>query len=294
MGRTNPLLRRSRRCSACSLAGAVRRRRRRRPGVGRRPGSRRPPGRGSIPTIRCGSTTTAPSTRPARCRPRPATSTTSSSTRSCRRSSAVDGPALNVNTLDEVPDSSWFTNRIGRGAPVARGAGARAGSPDAARHRGLADRRRQGRGQAAGLPRPGSRQAPLADRVRSAGPSRRWRRPPRSSARRSTTRSATTSSRSTSPTSIRRRSQIAPNARMRSPTRAGGRAAVRRAPISTRCWRARRAARTAASACSPAASPTDRRSAASATTASGPTIPTTSSRTSTGASCAATACSRPG
>src|SRR5262245_3358514 len=23
-------------------------------------------------------------------------------------------PALNVNTLDEVPDSSWFTNRIGR------------------------------------------------------------------------------------------------------------------------------------------------------------------------------------
>lgn len=25
-----------------------------------------------------------------------------------------DGPALNVNTLGEVPDSSWFTNRIGR------------------------------------------------------------------------------------------------------------------------------------------------------------------------------------
>ncbi|NJR31215.1 hypothetical protein HC762_00195 [bacterium] len=25
-----------------------------------------------------------------------------------------DGPAVNVNTLDEVPDSSWFTNRIGR------------------------------------------------------------------------------------------------------------------------------------------------------------------------------------
>jgi hypothetical protein len=25
-----------------------------------------------------------------------------------------DRPALNVNTLDEVPDSSWFTNRIGR------------------------------------------------------------------------------------------------------------------------------------------------------------------------------------
>lgn len=26
-----------------------------------------------------------------------------------------DGPAVNVNTLDEVPDSSWFTNRLGRG-----------------------------------------------------------------------------------------------------------------------------------------------------------------------------------
>ena len=27
----------------------------------------------------------------------------------------VDTPAVNVNTLDEVPDSSWFTNRIGKG-----------------------------------------------------------------------------------------------------------------------------------------------------------------------------------
>jgi hypothetical protein len=25
-----------------------------------------------------------------------------------------DSPAANVNTIDEVPDSSWFTNRIGR------------------------------------------------------------------------------------------------------------------------------------------------------------------------------------
>jgi len=30
----------------------------------------------------------------------------------------VDRPALNVNTLDEVPDSSWFTNRIGRERPT--------------------------------------------------------------------------------------------------------------------------------------------------------------------------------
>ena len=27
-----------------------------------------------------------------------------------------DGPALNINTLGEVPDSSWFTNRLGRQA----------------------------------------------------------------------------------------------------------------------------------------------------------------------------------
>ena len=65
----------------------------------------------STPTIRCAATTT------------PATS---------RRSPMFDlsksyefvhetfgesvkswGPALNVNTLGEVPDSSWFTNRIG-------------------------------------------------------------------------------------------------------------------------------------------------------------------------------------
>ena len=37
-----------------------------------------------------------------------------------------DVRALNVNTVDEVPDSSWFTNRIGRKASSAqksRGAG---------------------------------------------------------------------------------------------------------------------------------------------------------------------------
>jgi hypothetical protein len=36
----------------------------------------------------------------------------------------VDRPAMNVNTLDEVPDSSWFTNRIGR-KPMTREAIAR-------------------------------------------------------------------------------------------------------------------------------------------------------------------------
>jgi hypothetical protein len=31
-----------------------------------------------------------------------------------RRGQREDVPAVNVNTMDEVPDSSWFTNRIGR------------------------------------------------------------------------------------------------------------------------------------------------------------------------------------
>ena len=43
-----------------------------------------------------------------------ASSTTSSRTRSSAPASALDRRAANVNTLDEVPDSSWFTNRIGR------------------------------------------------------------------------------------------------------------------------------------------------------------------------------------
>ena len=38
---------------------------------------------------------------------------------------------MNVNTLDEVPDSSWFTNRIGRREIPIAGARARAGSRDA-------------------------------------------------------------------------------------------------------------------------------------------------------------------
>ena len=36
----------------------------------------------------------------------------------------VDKPAVNINTIDEVPDSSWFTNRVGleaaRGRPERR------------------------------------------------------------------------------------------------------------------------------------------------------------------------------
>ncbi len=43
--------------------------------------------------------------------------------------------AVNINTLDEVPDSSWFTNRIGRRTDVCRGHRARSGPCGTARHR---------------------------------------------------------------------------------------------------------------------------------------------------------------
>ena len=73
------------------------------------------PGRSSIATIRCGGT------RRRRTRPSPSRSTSASSTTSSRTRSSMPGTktrrrAVNVNTVDEVPDSSWFTNRIGRDA----------------------------------------------------------------------------------------------------------------------------------------------------------------------------------
>ncbi len=42
------------------------------------------------------------------------TATTSSSNTFVQPGEQRDVRALNVNTVDEVPDSSWFTNRIGR------------------------------------------------------------------------------------------------------------------------------------------------------------------------------------
>ncbi len=93
----------------------------------RRP-TRRPAA--SIPTIRSGPTPTAPST-PAICPPsKTGTSTISSGIRSSRAApaSVADTPARNVNTLDEVPDSSWFTNRIGRRDLTVDGDRPRAGS----------------------------------------------------------------------------------------------------------------------------------------------------------------------
>ena len=117
-----------------------------------------------------------------------------------------DVRALNVNTVDEVPDSSWFTNRIGRkemsAADIARGPD-RLGARD---HRGLEGLRRQERRRAARLPhdRPAR-----ARSIRSKSTRRRirsWRAESRSSAPPSTTRSATTWWTSISPRSIASRS----------------------------------------------------------------------------------------
>ena len=48
------------------------------------------------------------------CPSKAATATTSPSTRSSSRATGATSAAMNINTIDEVPDSSWFTNRIGR------------------------------------------------------------------------------------------------------------------------------------------------------------------------------------
>ena len=205
----------------------------------------------------------------------------------------VDRPALNVNTLDEVPDSSWFTNRIGRRRlsrdELVRGPG----SPGPAGHPGLADRVRQGRGRSARLSRPGSGEAPLADRVRSAVEPRDGlggrgdRHGVLSRARLQRRRGLHHRRRSgEDPDRAQRADARRDGAQGRPLVRAGGPqrgAGAGRAPARRPRPRPRQPLRRR-----------DRRSAASATTASAPTIPTTSSRTSTAASCAPTACSRPG
>ena len=115
-----------------------------------------------------------------------------------------DVRALNVNTLDEVPDSSWFTNRIGRHALSSQtsrsGRACRASALDGWMVSG---------GKALGV-QPGFRMTDRTDsstrwksirrRIRS------WPAVPRSSARRSITPSAITWWTSIWPSSIARRS----------------------------------------------------------------------------------------
>ena len=101
----------------------------------------------------------------------------------------------NVNTIDEVPDSSWFTNRIGTRAltadEVVRG-------PIAGRRRRqrMDGHPREERGRRARLHRRRTRRADVLRLVRFAvptpkAPPARWSSPRRSSGRSATTRSST-------------------------------------------------------------------------------------------------------
>ena len=103
--------------------------------------------------------------------------------------------AQNVNTIDEVPDSSWFTNRIG--AARSRSTSSSAGLWPA-RH----PRRRHGRSRArrARARRPASRRRTRAGETwfvsfdapaNPKAPPARWSSPRRSSGRSATTRSST-------------------------------------------------------------------------------------------------------
>ena len=142
------------------------------------------------------------------------TTTTSSRTRSGRRAIGRTCGPSNVNTLDEVPDSSWFTNRIGTRemsiAELARG-------PDRDVRFGTAWTivRGKNRGFHPGF-RAIDRSDPTRDGVsargRSAGAIPRWRRARKSSARRSTTPSGITPSTCISRRSIPRRSRSRPDA----------------------------------------------------------------------------------
>ena len=200
-----------------------------------------------------------------------------------RRAAGDDVRAGNINTIDEVPDSSWFTNRIGIRADD-RSTSSCAG-PTGAR------RRRAGQLDRHARRAPGSRRVHRARRqgpdlvrlVRRADQSRgRHRRrswsPPSSSGR-----SATTRSRTSSPTCAPTRVDIDPKATQAPPSgqrtpfthddvQRGARARAHRTP-------------TAPTAPRPAACCRARCSAASSTRARGPTTRTTSCRTSTGASC---------
>ena len=204
-------------------------------------------------------------------RSRTRTATTSSSTPSATPGERRDVRALNVNTVDEVPDSSWFTNRIGRRdmtvADVAQGPGsARA---DLARRLGRVGR--QGHGRAARLPHDGSGGPALSDRGGSAVESRAGER------RRDHRHGVLSRHR------VQHGRRLPRRDRSRGARHLGAghdsRSAERQAPpaeevtISTTSSSARRGCRTAATACSSAASRPASRSATSATTARGPTIP---------------------
>ena len=192
----------------------------------------------------------------------------------------------------KCPDSSWFTNRIGRRAmtldEIVRG-------PNAADTLNIEDWPIVEGQEQRHHPRLSHRRArwtSLPGQVRPAeqpgdGQRRRGHR-----RRHLSCRSATTSSRATSWTSTRRRSSSHPTA---TTVDMRGRKTAHDARRHRSAARARRrGCPTANTARRSAASPTAGRSATSSTTARGPTIRTTSTRTSIAASCAPIASLPPG
>ena len=93
----------------------------------------------SIQTTQSGGTPTPAISR--RWRPSISRRATSSFNETFGNTVKSRGRALNVNTLDEVPDSSWFTNRLGRARHDDRRgraraeSGGRSGAGHLARHR---------------------------------------------------------------------------------------------------------------------------------------------------------------
>ena len=129
--------------------------------------------------------------------------------------------AVNVNTVDEVPDSSWFTNRAGTARLVARpmrseGPTRAPGPPPAA---GRSSRAKI-EGHHARADDPGQRRATSTSSSSIRPRTRRWRAAPRSSRRSSFTRSATTCRRTTWPRCAARRSSSRPAPRSRTRTAA--------------------------------------------------------------------------
>ncbi len=103
----------ARRTDFMRISQASERRRCWRPRCGARRRRAAQPGQRSIPTTRSGAIRKR-RTPPVCGRSISAAATTCSRTRSSAPANASAAPPMNVNTLDEVPDSTWFTNRLGR------------------------------------------------------------------------------------------------------------------------------------------------------------------------------------
>ena len=203
------------------------------------------------------------------------------------------GRAGNVNTVDEVPDSSWFTNRAGARPLTALDV---ANGPDTTDGPAagpwtitlVEERRRDARASPsrtatgsvwflkfdpARLPRHGHRHRGRGDEVDVGARLQRAREPHRLRAARAAGRRRR---RATFTPQERPQARDAPRRHRRAPVGAP----IARPTAATASWRARRSRAS--------------RSAASASSARGPTTRTTSCRTRIAASCAATACSPPG